>query len=70
MPPFSSVNLSSFLLSTNTNIKMCKTTVLSIVLSEETWIEVVQEQGAEENVFTQGGGSDSRMEKVVLSRTL
>lgn len=45
---------------------MCKTTVLSIVFCEGTWIEVVHEQGAEENVFTQEGGSDRRLEKVVL----
>jgi hypothetical protein len=66
LPPFISVYLSSFLLSTNTNIKMCKTAVLSIFLCEGTWIEVVQEQGADENVFTQEGGSDRRLEKVVL----
>jgi len=35
--------LSSVLLSTNTNIKMCKTTVSPVVLCEGTWIEVVQE---------------------------
>jgi hypothetical protein len=65
-----SVQLICFLLSTNTNIKMCKTAVLPIVLCEVTWIEVVQEQGAEENVFTQEGGSDSGMKKVVLSGAL
>ena len=51
-------------------LEMCKTTVLPVVLCEGTWVEVVQEQGAEENVFTQEGGSDGRMEKVVLSGAL
>jgi hypothetical protein len=34
------------------------------------WINVVQEQGSEVNVFTQEGGSDRRMEKVVLCGAL
>jgi hypothetical protein len=41
---------------------------LSVTLSEENWLLGVQEQGGEENITTNGSGSDRRQEKITYLR--
>jgi hypothetical protein len=41
---------------------------LSVTLSEENWLLGIQEQGGEENIKTNGSGSDRRLEKITYLR--